>query len=251
MYSTNVPEISEDPIEFGTSGLLYRGNKLMYDRTTETLWRQFTGKPVVGELVDRGIALERFPVVVTTWEAWSELHPDTTVLSRETGIYPAEAYVPESDIRAIYYAYFHSADLMFPVWTQSDALPARSQVLGVILGNVTKAYPLEELADTPALNDEVDGTKLLVLLAPGVAGGRAYLRGDIEFEEDSLEAAPERLTVRDRSGVTWQVTEEALVATDGGMNDGMGRLDRLPSHSAFWFGWYAGYPNTMVHGQGQ
>ena len=33
---------------FGTSGLLYRSNKLMYDRETYTLWGNLTGVPVVG-----------------------------------------------------------------------------------------------------------------------------------------------------------------------------------------------------------
>src|SRR5687767_1581272 len=31
---------------FGSSGLLYRSNKLMYDRQTGTLWSQLTGEPV-------------------------------------------------------------------------------------------------------------------------------------------------------------------------------------------------------------
>lgn len=34
-------------ITFGTSGFLYRSNKLMYDRPTRTLWNQLTGEPVL------------------------------------------------------------------------------------------------------------------------------------------------------------------------------------------------------------
>ena len=47
MYST---EVNGETTEFGTSGMLYRSNKLMYDRATETLWHQFRGEPVVGPL---------------------------------------------------------------------------------------------------------------------------------------------------------------------------------------------------------
>ena len=36
---------------FGTSGLLFQSNKLMYDHQTGSLWNQFTGRPVVGPLV--------------------------------------------------------------------------------------------------------------------------------------------------------------------------------------------------------
>ncbi len=38
------------PFTFGSSGLLYRSNKLMYDRQTDSLWNQFTGRPVMGPL---------------------------------------------------------------------------------------------------------------------------------------------------------------------------------------------------------
>ena len=100
MYST---EINGEVLEFGTSGLLYRSNKLMYDRATNSLWHQFTGKPVVGTLVDSGIKLEVQPVLLTTWGDWLTAHPDTTVLDIETGLYPQELYVPEWDPESIYY----------------------------------------------------------------------------------------------------------------------------------------------------
>ena len=51
MYSARV---NGQPTTFGTSGLLFRSNKLMYDRATNTLWHQFTGEPVIGELAGMG-----------------------------------------------------------------------------------------------------------------------------------------------------------------------------------------------------
>ena len=77
MYSA---KLDGERVTFGTSGLLYRSNKLMYDRKTNTLWRQFTGEPVVGALADSGIRLSIFPVVLTQWQEWVAAHPDTTVL---------------------------------------------------------------------------------------------------------------------------------------------------------------------------
>ena len=53
--------------DFGTSGLLYRSNKLMYDRQTLSLWNQLTGVPVTGELAGADIRLEILPIVLTTW----------------------------------------------------------------------------------------------------------------------------------------------------------------------------------------
>ncbi len=51
-YRTTQPDGTV--FDFGTSGLLYRSNKLMYDRQTRTLWNQLTGVPVLGELAGHG-----------------------------------------------------------------------------------------------------------------------------------------------------------------------------------------------------
>ena len=42
---------------FGTSGLLYRSNKLMFDHETHSLWNTFEGVPVVGALAGDGLRL--------------------------------------------------------------------------------------------------------------------------------------------------------------------------------------------------
>ena len=42
LFDTRVPG-RRKPFVFGSSGLLYRSNKLMYDTETESLWNQFTG----------------------------------------------------------------------------------------------------------------------------------------------------------------------------------------------------------------
>ena len=87
----------------------------MYDRKTETLWHQFRGEPVVGPLAGSGIQLEVLPNALTTWGAWLAYHPDTTVLSNDTGVYPAETYRPEADSKSFYFSYRNRTDTMFPV----------------------------------------------------------------------------------------------------------------------------------------
>ncbi|MEL6267404.1 MAG: DUF3179 domain-containing (seleno)protein, partial [Pseudomonadota bacterium] len=61
LYETAV-EGRAEPFVFGSSGFLYRSNKLMFDRQTHTLWNQFNGEPVVGPLAGSGIRLKRRPV---------------------------------------------------------------------------------------------------------------------------------------------------------------------------------------------
>ena len=56
--------IDGERVEFGTSGFLYRSNKLMFDRKTETLWHQFRGVPAVGALL-MGWLAERYGLQLT------------------------------------------------------------------------------------------------------------------------------------------------------------------------------------------
>ncbi len=82
LYKT---ELNGVKYNLGTSGFLYRSNKLMYDEKTQSLWNTIWGTPVVGPLVGKGIQLEYLSVVTTTWGEWKKRHPETTVLSLNTG----------------------------------------------------------------------------------------------------------------------------------------------------------------------
>jgi hypothetical protein len=235
---------------FGSSGFLYRSNKLMYDRQTNTLWNQLTGEPVLGELVEKQVRLDLLPVVLTTWEEWLQRHPETQVLLLETGY--ERAYFPG----AAYGDYFASDATMFPVWSRSDILETKDRIYALRVNGVPKAYPIDLLTEETVVNDVVADTAL-VLIAPGdqvivdgsslrtgaisYASGaevRAYLRGGVEFA-----AGPEPAQLVDQHGGIWQVTEEALRGPDGE------EALRFPGHLAYWFGWYAFFPHTLVYGE--
>ena len=243
MYSAR---INGEPTTFGTSGMLYRSNKVMYDRLTDSLWNQLTGEPVIGPLWDSGISLDFFPVLLTTWEEWTELHPDTTVLAQDTGVYSAEFYRPEEDPRAIYYEYFNSPDTMFPVPDRSDQLSIKEIVLGVRLNDGRKAYPIAALQRDLLVNDAVGGEEIVVLGSATSESARAYFRGDRSFVlapgggEEQRGLPPE---LADTEGGTWLVTEEFLVNAA----DESERLARIPTHMSFWFGWYQFHPDTELY----
>ena len=234
---------------FGSSGFLYRSNKLMYDRQTGTLWNQLTGEPVLGELVGQDLALDLLPIVLTSWEDWQNQHPDTLVVDENTG------FPRNYAAGAAYGNYFASSETMFPVAQRSDLLPAKEQIYALRVAGTPKAYPLQTLAAESVLNDSIGGTNLLLVAPRGVvqvdgdnqyvgpvtyqAGGevRAFERGERQFspgaDEDSL---------LDEAGNEWLVTEEALLGPDGAT------LPRIPGHLAYWFGWYAFFPETLIYG---
>ena len=243
MYSAR---INDRATTFGTSGLLYRSNKLMYDRATETLWSQLLGEPVIGPLADSGIKLRFFPVVVTTWGEWLEQHPDTTVLSLETGAYPARLYEPESDPRSLYFDYRADLDTMFPVWNRDLRLDTKDEVLTLSISDEHKAYPVDLLRRERVVNDDVGGSQVVVIASSASADARVYERVGQRFElptgDPAIDGLPTLLI--DSDGAGWRVTEDALINTA----EPSQTLLRIPSHYAFWFGWYVFRPDTLVYG---
>jgi hypothetical protein len=77
------PHVGEKRYTFGVSGLLYKRNLLLYDHETDSLWSQLGGKAVTGVLA--GTSLDLLPVTLTTWARWRAEHPETSVLSFQTG----------------------------------------------------------------------------------------------------------------------------------------------------------------------
>ena len=125
--------------EYGVSGLLYNSDVLLYDRQTNSLWSQILGEAVTGERL--GEHLTAIPSLHTTWEHWYELHPDTLVLSRDTG--STRDYE-----RNPYEGYTQSTSMFFPVANKSDLdLHPKERVLGIKIGDTTKAYPYSMLLE--------------------------------------------------------------------------------------------------------
>lgn len=76
-------ELETGPSTFGVSGALIESNMVMYDRATETLWQQSTGKALAGELF--GDQLELHPFQLLTMGEVKAQYPNAMVLSEDTG----------------------------------------------------------------------------------------------------------------------------------------------------------------------
>ncbi len=142
--------------EFGVSGLLYNSNVLMYDRSdqTESLWSQVLTQGVSGPGAKK--SLTALPLELTTWGDWQSRHPNTLVLSAETGHDRNYSLSP-------YAKYFSTPRLMFPAEPSSDRLPAKSRVLGVWTETVAKAYPESNFSqDRQRVEDVLDGKKVVL-----------------------------------------------------------------------------------------
>ena len=222
LFETQVPG-RDQPFVFGSPGFLYRSNKLMFDRETHSLWNQFTGRPVVGALTDSGIVLKVRPVVTTTWGEWRRTHPDTQVLSLDTGF--QRDYRPGRP----YGEYFASPALMFPALAKDERLEPKEQVFGLRVTGVEKSWPLSRFEGGRVINDRVGALDIVLIGDTATRTVRAYRGGGLEFNTHG-----DDLSVVSADGALWRVTEDALEGSGGE------QLTRLPGHLAYWFAW-SGY----------
>ena len=215
--------------ELGTSGFLYRSNKLMYDHETKSMWSTLKGRPVVGPLVGKGIQLKSRHVVTTTWEQWKADHPDTDVLSLNTG------HRRNYGEGVAYRDYFSTDELMFTVPRIDTRLKNKAEVLIVREGGEPMAISASFLSENSVYHDQ-NGEIEFVVVTDTSGANRVYETGGNVFEPHDQSGE-----LRSSDGSLWRITEDALRSEDGSR-----RLKRLSAHRAFWFGWVADHPSVRL-----
>jgi len=223
---------SVDGAEFGVSGLLFNNNLVMYDRRNkESLWPQMNRQANCGAAT--GTTLETIPVVEMQWSRWRSLHPNTKVVSSQTGHardYRPSAY-PYEDYERL------NADPLFQM-PVDDRRPPKERVLGIPAGDDGGvALPFGALDDSA------------VRVVPVTAGGTQMTvfwsrkaHGAMAFETSSPFSVEDGRIVDDATGSVWAVDGRAIEGTRKG--DQLDPVDR--AYVAFWFAWAAFQPETSV-----
>ncbi|MEP1140265.1 MAG: DUF3179 domain-containing (seleno)protein [Balneola sp.] len=175
--------------------------------------------------------MRTFKCVSTNWGEWKKRHPNTNVLSLETG------HQRDYSEGAAYKSYFATDRLMFNTPFNDQRLSNKDEVLALRFDEVPDkqlAISAKFLAKNPVYQDELGQTKFVVFTDDSGAN-RVYESGSISFR--SFDG---NTRVTDQSGKTWTLTESKLIAESGEV------LERLPYHRAFWFGWLAAFPETEL-----
>ena len=238
-----------DGAEFGVSGLLFKNNLVMYDRSpdgvVESLWPQMLAGARCGHA--EGRTLTMVPALEIEWEDWLALHPDTRVLSGDTGFprdytqYPYGAYEVEDNDWTL-----------APLASLDDRRPPKERVLGIPFedgGGI--AFPfgaLRGLGDLAAVHErlgsgqEVSGSQepVVVFWDSGAAAAMAYLPAvagwDLTFE--IRDGAFQDL----ETGSRWSIEGKALSGPLAG--------ESLPKISeayvSFWFAFSTFFPNPVL-----
>lgn len=141
-------QVGDQVTEFGVSGVLYNSDLVLYDRATETLWDQIEAKGIVGPMT--GEQLRLIPVSMTQWARWRQAHPDTLVLSTDTGF--------EEDYSADHYAeYRDSTRLYMPVINSDNRIHPKTAVYGFELESGSIAFDAALLEKNMSYSHEMDG----------------------------------------------------------------------------------------------
>ncbi|MEM0962276.1 MAG: DUF3179 domain-containing protein [Bacteroidota bacterium] len=234
-------------LDFGVSGLLRFSDMVMYDRQTETLWQQYTGEALVGDLV--GTTLTILPAQITSFAQAREDSPEAPVLSRETGYdrrYGENPYVGYDDVANTPFLYDGPED---------GRLAPMTRVVAVEVDEAFRAYPAGATRQRVVINDEIGDSPVVVIHTGGAttALGAAEIARAREVgttgvfrrtlaDGRTLTFEVEDGVVRDaETGSMWSVTGEAT----GGPLAGM-RLEPVLHHDTFAFAWFAFRPETTV-----
>ncbi len=234
------------PLDFGTSGMLYKSDLVMYDRQTHSLWAQMEGRAIVGARA--GARLASLPANTIAYGEFKAIYPRGVVLSRETG--HARAYGKNP-----YAGYDQPDSPPFLFRGPLDARrPPKERVVGVVVAGVARAYPWPAVAKRGVVHDTIEGERLVVLHRPGALsaldastiadsraiGATAVFSPVVDGAALTLEPTPDGF--RDRqTGSAWTLLGHAVRGPLAGK-----RLRPIAHVDAFWFAWAAFHPSTAL-----
>jgi Protein of unknown function (DUF3179) len=116
---------------------------------------------------------------------------------------------------------------------KAEVLVLRPEMIGK--NALPVAIAVDRLRREPIYAFEAGGRNFVVITSKAGAN-MLFERGSHAFVQRASDG-----TLRDTKGTRWRVAEDALLSETGE------RLPRIPAHRAFWFGWVAQYPQTILH----
>ncbi|MEX2575839.1 MAG: DUF3179 domain-containing protein [Halofilum sp. (in: g-proteobacteria)] len=208
--------------ELGVSGKLINSNLVMYDRATGSEYPQILGTGISGP--SAGKALKEHRVIWTTWERWRSRHPETRVLSTETGHIRSYRGDPYGGYNPRGGYYEEDSNRLFPVLNEDGRFPPKHEILGFRDRDHAVAVEPAVLADRGVVLHRGSNGDYAIVHDPELATGWVF-RG---------KSAP-------------RVTPDNIVfAADGPRIPDHGDLEPVNAFEAMWFAWAAFYPGTEV-----
>ena len=222
-------------LSFGNTSALYQSDLVMFDRQTNSYWFQTGGEAVIGPLTGKRLPL--LPSSLIPWGAWRAEHPDTLVLSTQTGFPrdylsdPFDGY--ERSVNAGRFTFGVDRDVL-----DDDRLPLDELVLGIEVGEEARVYPLNTLGDA-AVNDEIAALPVVIFSSASGPSGNAF---DPHVDGQRLRFRFTDGAYRDvETGSLWTLGGRATAGPLAGA-----QLTALPNRTTFWFSYRSAFPEVLV-----
>jgi len=210
----------------------------MRDEETGSWWQQVSGQAISGPL--KGKQLRSIEQDELSFAQWKKEEPNGRVLKPDPTV-AANDYAP-SDWE-VKMAKARVASLHI-----DQTVPPRTMVIGLTLGNASKAYPFESLVKQSPIVDEVGGVPIVVVLGKDGKSVRAFERivDGRRLEMFSKTGATEFTLVDAESQSEWDFSGKAITGQLNGR-----QLKKIPVLSDYWFDWKNYHENTALYELGQ
>lgn len=207
-----------DRATLGVSGRLLKGNLVMWDEETDSLWSQILGRALHG--TRKGERLKMWPAVFVGFSTWTKLHPDTLVLDLEP--VPRRAW------------HFTTADLA------RGRVGDRTLGIGLRHGDDTVVIPLPRLQADEVVTVTVDEIPVVVVWLPDERAPLAYVAPDGTAGSELLLDGG-RLIARGPRPRTWDALSGRGISPEG-----LAPLERFPYIPTYLAAWRTYYPRGRV-----
>jgi hypothetical protein len=212
------------------------GNEVFKDRETGSRWQQSSLEAISGPL--KGAHLELYPFLLTSWEEWLRLHPDTLVLKPLPG-YAERIAAKNAQLRE---GYALSKSAPSDVVRRDDRLKAYTKIIGLTVSGASRAYPLDALDRVRVVNEAIGGQPILVVHQPKSDTTTAFVASanGMRLTFDETNAGATGLTDRETRS-RWDAYGRCL---DGRLKGT--QLETLIMEPEYWFAWSEFHPNTTL-----
>ncbi|MBC3193973.1 DUF3179 domain-containing protein [Pseudonocardia sp. C8] len=221
-----------------------RNNILYREHSTGSFVQQLLPEIAHGELL--GQRLTTVPVVYTTWAAWQELAPETTLADSPVRS-PGDRLVT-SLMRAEHTRTRSRSRTLLATDSVDERIPAKTQLLSLVEDGDAIAYTRAALHAQPVINDVVGTQPTVAFYEPSrdiATAFRRHMDGrPLEFRPATPTTGGYEVAEDTDTGSTWDVLGRCIRGPRGGQ-----QLQATPFSfdKPFWFAWAAYHPHSRLH----